>query len=488
MAVTPEKIEPGVPSRGRLSSTASLACHEIDVPKGEPLHTSLRSDAFAPVLQVARGALCQGAVVQREASAAKGESADMAFESVGGRYLVIVRPLGEGEGEYTLSVDVGQQQEEVAGPALDAGELGVDPELLAMLEEPADAAPEEVDPRMALMRKQVSSHREKLAAEEARRREEERQRQEAEWARQERERIARQEREQNRQAMFNAVLGGLSQVADAVSESNAYRAEQQARQADLMNRVRQDQQRQANQRAAQAAQARQQEQAQARQAVAEQLARANAYRNQQLATTTDPAYRQQLLAQNESALQAARQLGVEQQVAQNTAAQSAADNARREQQAREQQAREQQARAEAEQQRQRADAERREREQENARLAREQAEAERLRAEEQRRLAAQQALRQAAQNLRSSFQGSAVTCPGGGQNVFYLRSSTPPKTGCNVSFEARCPGTPSGAGIRFSQANYIGASCLGVGDIIRIGSMGCPAEQVRIDMTDADCG
>lgn len=125
---------------------------------------------------------------------------------------------------------------------------------------------------------------------------------------------------------------------------------------------------------------------------------------------------------------------------------------------------------------------------EQKRLAGEKAEAERQRAEEQRRLAAQQALRQAEQNLRGSFRGSAVTCIGGGKAVLYLRSSTPPKTGCNVGFEARCPGTPSGAGIRFSQANYIGGSCAGLGDIIRIGQMSCAAEQVQITMTSANCG
>ena len=124
---------------------------------------------------------------------------------------------------------------------------------------------------------------------------------------------------------------------------------------------------------------------------------------------------------------------------------------------------------------------------EQKRLAQEKAEAERKQAEEQRRLAAQQALRQTEQSLRTTFRGAAITCLGLGKDVLYLKSSMPPKTGCNVSFEARCPGTPSGAGVRFSQNNYIGASC-GMGDSIRIGQMGCPAEQVRIDMTSASCG
>ncbi|WP_145479077.1 hypothetical protein [Stenotrophomonas rhizophila] len=99
-----------------------------------------------------------------------------------------------------------------------------------------------------------------------------------------------------------------------------------------------------------------------------------------------------------------------------------------------------------------------------------------------------QALRQSEQSLRSSFGGHATTCIGGGKDVLYLQSSRPAKLGCNVSFEARCPGVPMGAGVRFSQANYIGSSCMGIGDSIRIGAMGCPAPQVSISMTGADCG
>lgn len=113
--------------------------------------------------------------------------------------------------------------------------------------------------------------------------------------------------------------------------------------------------------------------------------------------------------------------------------------------------------------------------------------ADRQRAGEQRRLATAQATQQAAQNLRTTFRGAAITCPGGGKDVLYLRSSSPPKTGCNVAFEARCPGTASGNGVHFSHANYIGASC-GMGDNIRIGPMSCAADQVSIRMTQADCG
>lgn len=124
---------------------------------------------------------------------------------------------------------------------------------------------------------------------------------------------------------------------------------------------------------------------------------------------------------------------------------------------------------------------------ERKRQATEKTEADRSRAEEQRRIAAQHSLQQAEQSIQTSFRGSAITCVGGGKDVLYLKSSIPPKSGCSVSFEARCPGTPVGAGVRFSQNNYIGASC-GMGDSIRIGQMNCPSEQVRVDLTDADCG
>ena len=71
--------------------------------------------------------------------------------------------------------------------------------------------------------------------------------------------------------------------------------------------------------------------------------------------------------------------------------------------------------------------------------------------------------------------------------MLYLQTNRPHKTGCNVSFEARCPGTPSGAGVSFGQANYVGGSCMGIGDIIRIGTMACEAGQVQVSMTGATC-
>jgi TPR repeat protein len=151
------------------------------------------------------------------------------------------------------------------------------------------------------------------------------------------------------------------------------------------------------------------------------------------------------------------------------------------------QARQQQAAQQAEQQRvvQHQAAERAQRQADVDRQAQQ-----RRMAEEQARAQAQQALQQSLLALRNGFRGEAITCPGGGKDVLYLRSSVPARTQCNsvrASFEARCPGTPQGAGVRFSQANYVGASC-GMGDNIRIGQMPCGAEQVQIAMTEASCG
>lgn len=97
-------------------------------------------------------------------------------------------------------------------------------------------------------------------------------------------------------------------------------------------------------------------------------------------------------------------------------------------------------------------------------------------------------LRQAEQQLLSTFRGRVTTCIGGGKDVLYLQSPRPPRTGCNVRFEARCPSTPAGAGVTFGQANYVGGSCMGVGDAIRVGVLACEADQVRLAMTQADCG
>jgi hypothetical protein len=147
--------------------------------------------------------------------------------------------------------------------------------------------------------------------------------------------------------------------------------------------------------------------------------------------------------------------------------------------------------------REKADAERA-RKDDEARVAKEQADAERARKQAEELAAREKAKADAKQRadqerrhderaLTGSFNGQATTCPGGGAGILYLRSSKPPRLGCNVQFQARCAGT-AGSVVNFAQNNYIGSSCLGIGDATRIGQMPCAPEQVRIDMTSASCG
>jgi hypothetical protein len=147
--------------------------------------------------------------------------------------------------------------------------------------------------------------------------------------------------------------------------------------------------------------------------------------------------------------------------------------------------------------RQKAEAER-SRKEEEERVAKEQADAERKRKQAEelaaREKAKADAIRLANEQRRhderaltGSFNGQATTCPGGGAGILYLRTSKPPRMGCNVQFQARCAGT-AGSVVNFGQNNYIGGSCLGIGDAIRIGQMPCTPEQVQIVMTSASCG
>ena len=137
------------------------------------------------------------------------------------------------------------------------------------------------------------------------------------------------------------------------------------------------------------------------------------------------------------------------------------------------------------------------RKQEEARLARARAEVDRKKKEEDAKIAKEKADRLAKEKaeqerrnnengIRTSFSGWATTCAGGGKDVLYLQTSRPPTTGCTVNFQARCPNTS--ASVDFTQRNYIGGSCMGLGDNIRIGTMPCEAKQVQIAVTSASCG
>lgn len=264
-----------------------------------------------------------------------------------------------------------------------------------------------------------------------------------------------------------ALLHGLSVFQDEMAKAQVERAQQEA----FLDDVR----RQAESIAWQ----REQELARERQRVADEQARREQARQQQ-------AQQQQALQQRQMAQQANAVASTKSSSGQAQPAQPS------QQQAQQQQLREQ---VVAERQRQQAQREQalaseqaaaeRQRKADEDRRARDAANAERQRQEQ---AAQAQRLRQAEQSLLSGFRGRAATCVGGGKDVLYLQTSTPAKTGCRVTFEARCPGTPAGAGVHFSQANYIGGSCQGLGDNIRIGPMACAAEQVQLSMTGAECG
>lgn len=264
-----------------------------------------------------------------------------------------------------------------------------------------------------------------------------------------------------------ALMHGLGVFQDEMAKAQVERAQQEA----FLDDVR----RQAESIAWQ----REQELARERQRVADEQARREQARQQQ-------ALQQQALQQRQMAQQANAVASTKASSGQAQPAQPS------QQQAQQQQLREQVA---AERQRQQAQREQalaseqaaaeRQRKADEDRRARDAANTERQRQEQ---AAQAQRLRQAEQSLLSGFRGRAATCVGGGKDVLYLQTSTPAKTGCRVTFEARCPGTPAGAGVQFSQANYIGGSCQGLGDNIRIGPMACAAEQVQLRMTGAECG
>lgn len=319
---------------------------------------------------------------------------------------------------------------------------------------------------------------------------------------QEQEARAKKERSEARWEMFNIVLAGIAGGVEMASNDYQQMQQQQMQMNALQARAEEAQKaRERQQQQLQQSQAQQQAQQQqaGRDALARQLASGIAYRNAQAAGASSVAVRQQWLADNERAMQEARRLGIASQVEQQVAAGRSAElqaGAVRQQQEQARQHAEAEAAQRQRQEQQRLATEQAARRTEQQRQV-EQADAQRRTEAEQRRQAEEQArqrrqqeLAQSLQMLRSSFRGAAVTCPGGGKDVLYLKSSVPTRTQCNsvrASFEARCPGTPQGAGVRFSQSAYIGASC-GMGDSIRIGYMDCVPEQVLVTMTDASCG
>lgn len=238
----------------------------------------------------------------------------------------------------------------------------------------------------------------------------------------------RREEEAQREANFAAFMGGLNTVAQTVQQDMAE-----------VNR--------ANQAVADARRAMEEAQAreQARQQ-AEQLAQQQARQQAQQAA----------LAQQQANVQAAEQArrqAAQQAEQQRLAQQQAAEQARRQQQ---------------------ADAERKR-----------QADAQRL-AEEQARQRQQQEWQQRLQQARASLRLRADTCIGGGGRYYVIGPKTSANACVTVHYEARCAGTPQGSGVQASHYNYVGGSCMGLGEAIAIpGSpLACPVDQVVVRVTD----
>lgn len=241
------------------------------------------------------------------------------------------------------------------------------------------------------------------------------------------------------------------------------------------------------------------EQQAGREALAKQLADGIAYRNQQIANTSDAATLQKLRRDNDAALQAAQQIGMHSQV-NSMAIQTAQAGF---EQTRAQQAAGQQ----AEQQRLAAERVQREREAQQQRAAQQQLAAEQARAQreqeakqraEQQRLAierAEQEKKQAWVNYLATYQRSiqlgAKQCDGKDKPYRLIgnRPANPlPKiishySSCiSVHYEARCPGTPRGAGLKATQYNFtgMGLGCLSAESLMPQ-QLACKDEDVIVE-------
>lgn len=293
---------------------------------------------------------------------------------------------------------------------------------------------------------------------------------------------------QAQQAQQTAYLSDLQAQADAQAE--AQRRQQQAEQL-----------------AAQQAEAAQQQAG--REALAKQLADGIAYRNQQMSKTTDPATLQRLQRDNAAAMQAAQQMGMYSQVdsmaTQST--QAGYDEARLQRTAEEQAEkqrlaaerlererlqREHEATQRAEQQRLAAEKAAKEREERQRQLQQE---------AEERRLAAERAEQQKKQAwtnwlavYKSSIRLGAMQCDGKDKPYRLIgdRPANPlPKeinyySSCiSVQYEARCPGTPRGSGLRSTQYNFtgMGLGCLSAESLMPQ-RLACKDDQVIVETLD----
>ncbi|WP_417707061.1 hypothetical protein [Rheinheimera aquimaris] len=293
---------------------------------------------------------------------------------------------------------------------------------------------------------------------------------------------------QAQQAQQDAYYRNLQAQANAQAEAQA--------QAERQRQLAEQQQKAAQQQAG-------------REALARQLADGIAYRNQQIAKTTDATTLAKLRRDNEGALQAAQQIGMYSQVDSmaTQATQAGFDQARVQRTADEQAEKQRLAAQRAEQERQQRELEARQRA-EQQRLAAEKAAQGRAQRElearqrvEQQRLAAQRAEQEKKQAwsdylavYRRTIRLGAKQCDGKDKPYRLIgdRPSNPlPKvishySSCiSVHYEARCPGTPRGAGVRATQYNFtgMGLGCLSAESLMPQ-RLACKDEDVIVETID----
>lgn len=112
--IQPTPIELGVTQEGRLdesvprrSSNHAFTCYGINTKPGEDVSIHVTSAAFDPVLEVARGALCNASSLQFENDNANDATKDaqVSFRAAGGRYLILVRGVSpSSRGAYRLKI------------------------------------------------------------------------------------------------------------------------------------------------------------------------------------------------------------------------------------------------------------------------------------------------------------------------------------------------------------------------------------------------
>lgn len=436
-AQAPQPLATATPVQSRIAA-GDAACFQFDLPKGTSLSISAAARGFAPSLQLMRGAACDDALPQREARASSDGTARLGFVTGGGRYLVRVASVAaDGTGSFVLTL---------AKAAGETAAVAATDTATSTESAPSPSAAE--DPRAERMRQQVASHRQQVAAEQARQQAERQQREAEAAVRRQQEAIQRAEAEASRQQAFNAFIGGLNSVASDVASN-------QAQQQQMLDNLRQQlvQKQQAQQRAEmererQAQRARElAQQERLRQAQLSADARARQTTQAPAVDTASPPPAGAAAQESDTRDAEAQRRDAAEEAERREEAAQAAVRAKAEQQ-----------RAAAEQQRQAQEAERR------------------------RQLAWQQSLAQ----FKVQLHLHASQCPGGDGDYFVV-GAKPSFANCvTVHYEARCIGTPRGQGVRGSQGNFVGGSCQGMGDAIRIpGHLDCAADQVIVEATEA---